>query len=169
MSVPNPEHLLDQAVLLANPSGPGVSRQADMRRAISAAYYAVFHAVITAASDTWVGKTKRGTREYALAYRSVDHRTLRKLCEEVEKSTASKKYQPFFPTDGFGPDMRVLAETLIALQEKRHTADYDPLFEARRSDALIAITLARTALHHFRTVNSAERRAFLSLIVFPPR
>ena len=42
MPIPNPEHLLDQAERLAA-TGTGAPRQTNLRRAISAAYYAVFH------------------------------------------------------------------------------------------------------------------------------
>ena len=71
MPVPNPDHLLDQADRLITSQGRGAPRQADLRRAISTAYYSVFHAIVTNATDDLVGSTQRQTtawpREKGLA------------------------------------------------------------------------------------------------------
>jgi len=45
---PDPDELLQQADALA---GKPAATQADVRRAISAAYYAIFHFCMTAAAD----------------------------------------------------------------------------------------------------------------------
>ena len=170
MPVLNPEHLFDQADRLTAPPGAGgAPRQADLRRAISSAYYGVFHAVLTEAADGFVGRTKQDTPRYALVYRSVDHRTLRAICEDVKKSTLPAKYSKYVPRGGFGPDLVALAYAVVELQEKRHTADYDPLFREKMSDAILAIATARTALSQFRNANAIPRKAFLSLVVFSPR
>jgi len=50
VAVLNPNHLFEQAnKLITIQVGP--PRRVDIRRAISAAYYATFHATITAAAD----------------------------------------------------------------------------------------------------------------------
>ena len=54
MATLNPDHLLDQAERLTTAPGSGPPRQADLRRAISTAYYAVFHAIATDAADQFV-------------------------------------------------------------------------------------------------------------------
>jgi hypothetical protein len=80
----SPEHLFEQAEgLVAAPSGR--PREADVRRAISTAYCGLFHAIITAAADLYVGKTNRDTSRYGLVYRTVNHDWLRDLCKEVQK------------------------------------------------------------------------------------
>src|ERR1051326_8403917 len=86
VAILDPEHLLEQAQRLAEPPSAGPPRQVDVRRAISAAYYAVFHATLAAAADQFVGVTKRATSQYALVYRSVDHKTLRELCLEAKRT-----------------------------------------------------------------------------------
>jgi hypothetical protein len=83
----SPDHLLEQADRLMAAPRRGPPRQADLRRAISNAYYAVFHAVVTAAADDFVGMTHRDTPRYELVYRGVDHGSLRRLCEDVIKTT----------------------------------------------------------------------------------
>lgn len=169
MPVLNPDHLLEQADRLLAPSGGGAPRQVDLRRAISNAYYAVFHAVVTEAADDLVGKSHRHTPRYALVYRSVAHRSLAELCKDIAKTKLPGKYSIHEPAGGFGPDLQSFAATVIQLQEKRHEADYDPLVRVRRSDAALAIATGREALVLFRRANVARRRAFLSLVMFSPR
>jgi hypothetical protein len=169
MPVLNPDHLLEQADRLIAPPGGGAPRQADLRRAISNAYYGVFHAIVTEAADDFVGKTQRQTPRYALLYRSIDHRSLRTLCEDVVKTTLPAKYSKYQPSGGFGPDLLALATAVVDLQEKRHSSDYDPLFRVGMSEALLAVATGRTALTRFRNANRTRRKAFLSLLVFSPR
>jgi hypothetical protein len=83
VTIPNAEHFFEQAERLIAPVRPGATRQVDLRRAISSAYYAVFHGVLAAAADEFVGRTKRAALEYSLAYRSIDHRTLSPRSAEV--------------------------------------------------------------------------------------
>jgi hypothetical protein len=87
----------------------------------------------------------------------------------VPKSKLPAKYTTHEPAGGFGADLVALATALSDLQEKRHLADYDPLYRVRLSDALVAVGTARTALQRFRNANAQKRKAFLSLVVFSPR
>jgi hypothetical protein len=54
VAILNPEHLFDQADALIL-GGIGRPRQTDIRRAISASYYGLFHALVTAAADLVIG------------------------------------------------------------------------------------------------------------------
>lgn len=108
MAILNPEHLFEQAErLIARPSA-GAPRQVDLRRAISGAYYGVFHGALAGAADEFVGAVRRSTREYALVYRSVAHRCLRELCSEAKKAKLSAKYAVYAP-NGFGSDIQAFA------------------------------------------------------------
>ena len=169
MAVLNPDHLLEQADRLITPPGGGAPRQADLRRAISNAYYALFHTVVAEAADSLVGRTHRTSSRYQLVYRSIDHRSLRVLCEDSVKSTLPAKYTRYAPKAGFGADLIALATAVVELQEKRHLADYDPLYAVRMSDALLAISTSRNALDRFRSANRAWRKTFVTLLMFAPR
>lgn len=168
MSVLDPDHLLDQAERLIASTG-GTARQVDLRRAISSAYYALFHAVTTEAADDLVGRTHRQTPRYRLAYRSIDHKSLLRLCEDIVKTKLPAKYAGYEPSGGFGPDLQAFADSVVDLQEKRHLADYDPLFRVNKSEAVLAVETGRSALTRFKSANRTLRRAFLSLAVFSPR
>lgn len=169
MAVINPVHLLDQADRLAAPLQAGPPRQADLRRAISAAYYAVFHLVLTAMADEFVGVSKRDDMRYVLVYRSLDHRSLREHCQNVVKPVMPAKLVPFAPSNGWGTEIQAFAGVVIELQEKRHLADYDPNFRVKTSDVRLAIATARRAITRFGTASVPRRQAFLTLLAFPPR
>lgn len=169
MAVLNPDHLLDQAERLTAPPGVGAPRQADLRRALSTAYYGVFHAVATEAADDFMGRTQRDSPRYALVYRSVGHRRLREVCDDVVKPTPPAKYVKYLPRGGLGPDLIAVATAISELQERRHSADYDSLFRAKTSDADLAVATARNAVACLRSASRGLRRVFISLVIFPPR
>jgi ATP phosphoribosyltransferase regulatory subunit HisZ len=141
----------------------------DLRRAISAAYYAVFHATLAAAADLYVGAVKRATSEYTLVYRSVDHKDIRELCSKVRAPNLSGRFTQYSPRDGFDADIRAFAQALLELQEKRLEADYNPSVRMRSSDARLAVGIARNALHKLQTAPPASRNAFLGLLLFKVR
>jgi hypothetical protein len=165
----NPEHLFDQARALIGPPPAGPPRQADLRRAISACYYAIFHATLTAAADLVVGAVHRPTPRYELVYRSISHRWLRELSEGVAKANLPNRIKAYAPQSGFGPDLVAFASAVVEIREKRHSADYDPLFRVVTSEALLALRAAERALDRLRNANSAEREAYLTLLLFQPR
>lgn len=168
MAILNPDQLFEQAEkLIAIPAGR--PRQVDIRRAISSAYYAIFHAIITAAADQFVGVTNRDESRYGLVYRSVDHGWLRRLCEEVQKPALSAKFRRYAPKAGFSPNVVAFAAAAVDLQEKRHFADYDVMIRMNRSDAVLAISTARAALARFNGAGQVDKLAFLSLLLFQPR
>ncbi len=169
MATLNPEHLFEQAEKLIQPPPAGPPRQVDLRRAISAAYYAIFHALLTAVADELIGKTKRNTLEYGLAYRALDHRRLLDLCSDVKKPDLPKKIRPYAPAGGFGPEIQALATAVVELQEKRHSADYDPMGRVKTADALLAIRTGKSAVARLQRSKDAERKRFLTLLTFPPR
>jgi hypothetical protein len=170
LAILDPEHLFQQADGLIAPSGGvGAVRQVNLRRAISAAYYGLFHALLTAAADLVVGTTRRTTSQYGLVYRSVDHRAIRELCEEIARPTLKPKYAAHAPPGGGAADLQAFATALIELQQKRLEADYNPLIHIARSDAKIAVRSARAALKRWESISAEQRNAFLALLLFKAR
>jgi hypothetical protein len=165
LTIPNPEHLLRQAERLIE----GRPRQVDFRRAISAAYYALFHAVSIEAADRMMGQSNRNTDRYALVYRSIDHGSLRKLCEEIQKPKLTDRYRRFEPEGGFVAGIKGFATTILELQQKRYSADYDPLIRFSRTEARVAISGGRAALARFKAASDEQRQLFGILLLFSPR
>jgi hypothetical protein len=169
LAILNPEHLLEQANRLIAPPPAGPPRQVDLRRAISAAYYAVFHATLATAADRYVGAINRATSQYTLVYRSVDHKELRELCSKVSAPKLSGRLTQYIPAGGFDVDIRSYAQALLELQEKRFDADYNPSIRVRSSDARLAIGTARDALRRLQAAHPSSREAFLGLLLFKVR
>ena len=166
---PNSEHLLERAEAVVRWDGHGRPRPTDLRRAISDAYYATFHAFLSGAADAVIGKRRRGSGPYGLAYRSIDHRALRELCQTARLRTPSQRYRPHVPGGGFGLSIREAAEAVLTLQGKRNQADYDPGFDVDRTEAEAVVLMARKALDDWYAAPAAEREIFLHLLLFPPR
>jgi len=169
MPILNPDHLLEQAHrLIAGPSA-GPPRQVDIRRAISTAYYAVFHDTLIAAADSVAGRAHRGTARYALVYRGIDHQGFRSVLDLARRPVLPAPHRKYAPPDGFSPAIREFAAAGLSLQERRHTADYDPMPRFRAADAILAIAAAEAARSYWRDAPVAEREILLWLMLFRPR
>jgi hypothetical protein len=168
LTIPNPDHLFEQAHRLVEPHGKGAPRQVDIRRAISAAYYGVFHFILRETADQFIGVALRGSPLHALAYRSVAHARLADLCEDARKSPLPARLAVAAPAGAFSRDIRDFAGFLLELREKREAADYDPSLKFRIADAAQLVQAAKSAINRFQDAPNEERRAFLALLVFAP-
>jgi hypothetical protein len=171
MPNPDPTHLLDQATRLIVPlPGETVARQSDLRRAISTAYYAVFHFIVSAAADLFMtGIAARDTEQYVFVYRSVQHPWLRDLCDHLRGSLKPKSPKsPHIPSAFFGQLVQ-FAVNVIDLQENRHSADYDPSFPVTPDSARILVERACDTIRLFETATEQQRIAFLTLLFFDIR
>lgn len=78
----NPHELIETARRLAgaNPGQPR-STQADLRRTVSTAYYALFHCLAGAAADLLAGRASRGS-DWDQVYRALEHGKARRACQQ---------------------------------------------------------------------------------------
>lgn len=106
-----PLDLLDQAYHLANWEELE-PKQASLRRAVSTAYYALFHLLIDEAVSKWAVERQR-----SVLARGVEHSRIKRVCDEILKNFKSGAPIP--------EDLRYVAETFMQLQHQRHLADYD--------------------------------------------
>ena len=116
-----PEDLLEQAQHLARRE-PKRPKQASLRRAVSAAYYALFHLLIAEATRNW----KRAAQRHSLG-RAFDHGQMRTACEKKRKElTAYLNGDPSpSPQRVLSQHLHTVTDTFIQLQQQRQTADYD--------------------------------------------
>ncbi len=172
MAILIPSHLLDQAEHLLKPRGSySLIRQVDRRRAISAAYYAVFHKILISTADQFIGRAERKSTRYSLAYRNTDHKKLEELCKITSRNNIDdkNKYFKFIPNACFGENIREFSTLYLKLKENRNAADYDPSHRVKMLDAQTVINEARTAIAQFENAPVEEKIIFLTLLVFPPR
>lgn len=159
-----PDQLLDVATLLAAPPQRGAPRQARLRRAISSAYYALFHCFVMAGADLLAGANSRSSQRYLVIYRSFEHKRIADICRQVAAGrVATDTGNPFHAT------LRECAASFVELQEGRHDADYDPSKKFALSDAQVAISKAIVAIQRLNASPAAERFLFLTLLHFKLR
>jgi uncharacterized protein (UPF0332 family) len=127
------EDLLEQAYHLARRERTK-PRQASLRRAISTAYYALFHLLIREAASHWRIDVQR-----ARLARSFEHGKMRKASEGLT-------HAKFHGQDGqTAADLKALARAFLDLQEARHIADYDGSRKWTRTEALDHVKQVETA------------------------
>jgi hypothetical protein len=138
--MPFPDDLLDQAQSLAliDKTRP---RQASLRRAISTAYYALFHLLTIAAAGEW-----KKPRQRVAFTRAFEHKRMKIACGKT-----NKQQFPHFSMAS-GAHLRNVAGTFVDLQDLRHEADYDNSIVWARTEVLENIRLVRLAFESWNAV-----------------
>lgn len=101
---------------------PGAQIEAELRRAISTAYYALFHLLIDEATTRLVAIASLRPR----VARSFDHKVMKNVCQEYAKLTLNASGQ-YVTSAGQVVPQQIwdIASAFVALQEARHQADYN--------------------------------------------
>lgn len=127
------EDLLEQANHLARRE-TRKPKQASLRRAVSTAYYAVFHLLVAEAVGNW----KRSDQRAKLAW-AFEHGRMK----QASIKTRSARFDGQSPQVVAG--LKPVANAFIRLQEFRHEADYDDSLRLTRTDVVSWIALASDA------------------------
>jgi uncharacterized protein (UPF0332 family) len=152
------DDLLQQAIQLVHKE-PRSPKQASLRRAVSTAYYALFHLLICEAVANW----NRHNLRAALG-RAFDHAPMKSASNRLLDSR-------LFPFIGEDPlvvaNLKTVAKAFALLQEKRHKADYDNTTFWTRTEALRQVKLAEQAFTTWKSIrNEPIAQAYLvSLLV----
>lgn len=131
---------------LANPS---TRTEADLRRATSDLYFALFHRVCETLVQPLAGDGSDVAFKYVyeLMYRLPEHGYLEKRCREVSKHRFSQEVKSF-------------ANRLVVMKNKRERADYDPITKFPISDVQTDIQTVQSVLKGFDRADSAEQLRF---------
>ncbi|MBW3599365.1 MAG: hypothetical protein KY475_19110 [Planctomycetes bacterium] len=154
------DNLLAQARRLArlDPSRP---KQANLRRAVSSAYYAVFHFLADQACRAAIGAHHdQGPYRQVLA-RAFAHNVMKAACVSFAGGTLKASVAKGLPS-GFvvSTEIRHIARTFVNLQEQRHLADYDLSERFRRSDVLLLVDQAENAVRQFKALPASNEKKF---------
>ena len=141
---------------LSSASGLTETRQTYTCRAVSTAYYALFHTLAHSCADTLAG-SNRAQPSWRQAYRALDHNLARRQCDKVPGMTE------------YGPEVVRFADRFVVVQGLRHTADYDPAATFARPQVLTLIDEIETTIAGFNSVGQDERRAFAIHVLFRSR
>jgi hypothetical protein len=133
--------------------------QATLRRAVSAAYYGVFHFLIAEATANWPNPTLR-----AALGRAYDHGIMKTASNRILNTND-------FPFAGEDPtvvsNLRFIARTFSQLQEDRHFADYNMTRDLDPTDALNQVKSAEKVFKTWHSLRAEQiAQAYLvSLLV----
>lgn len=158
----NPHGLIKIARFLASHgvvSSLGRPRQADLRRAISSVYYALFHALAYCGADALAGSgsVRRSRPGWRQIYRSLEHRQAR---NRLNNRAAMQS---------FPAEMQEFARLFVALQALRHAADYDPASTFDRPGAMQLVDEAERRIVRLEGASLAQRRDFAIYVLFRDR
>lgn len=132
-------------------------REANLRRAISTAYYAMFHALAQCCADTMVGGSgaDRTAATWRRVYRALDHKQAKGACSNISST---------FPSE-----IKDFAASFAQMQSKRHAADYDPDGSFFKSDVINDINAVEDLISRFEGASVKDRRAFAVHVLFKAR
>ena len=152
------EHLLALARASLE-GGSGRPSQAALCRAVSTAYYAMFHALARNCADLLIGKTPaaRNRQAWSKTYRSLEHGRANAAC-------ANKKAMAQFPRA-----IRNFGGIFTNMQSRRHQADYDPSARFTKLEVMIDIDRVARAIVNFDRLDNRDKRAFCAHVLFRPR
>ena len=156
MQTVDPDGLILSARILADPDVNPTPE--GRRRAVSTAYYALFHLLSNACADLIVGDSPedRASDEWAQAYRSLDHGQVWRQCRQQVVSR-------------YHPGIRLFARTFHALQPERHEADYSARKSYDQAEANNIIDRAESAIAAFAAAPERERRRFIAYVALRQR
>ncbi len=169
------DSFLDHAwVLLAiNLDGKGVARafmEIEVRRAISAAYYGLFHSLAEDGAVQAVSSEHPFLR--ARVQRAFDHGQMKRVCIAVRdwKPASSQSAWPSLFDDEPHPHLRFVAASFVELQEARHLADYDCSREIPWTEGARFVGMASTARRQWRELReNRDAAVFMTALLLDTR
>ena len=144
--------LLSQADTLAR-NEPKRPRQASLRRAVSAAYYAVFHMLIDDATRSLCQGRDNDPLRSVLA-RAFDHSVMKKAAQSFADANLARPWKGIIETPS--PELQKVAAVFIELQNARHQADYDLSLTFARSEVIELVGRAREAADDWRALRRSD-------------
>lgn len=154
------DELLIQSEDLLRKNKPDYT-QADLRRAVSTAYYALFHLLISETSLNW----SRDSSRHAFG-RMFDHALMRKASNRLFDSRLS-------PFDGEDPvlveNLKFVAKVFVEVQDRRHTADYNNGVVWTHVESLEEVARVREAFETWALIRheNIAQEYLVSLLIRP--
>jgi hypothetical protein len=159
------DDLLEQAKFLSiREVGRGRPRQASLRRAVSTAYYAVFHLLGVEAASQASPIRPRGLQDRI--QRALAHETMRQAANAF-RSTSLPDYVASFVHQPIPSEIVDIAKNFVLLQEARHKADYDLAEQFDRTTVQGLVNNAEQVFRLWdRVRNTDDARVFLASLMF---
>jgi hypothetical protein len=143
--------LLAQSRFLARRE-PKRPKQASLRRAISAAYYALFHLLTFEASRLFV----KDQRLLERINRVYGHGEMNDISKAFGRGDLPKAFDSIKGSFPIPQELKDVANAFVNLQQARHDADYDLSAGFRRSEALAFVAAAERAFEAWATIRKND-------------
>ena len=154
--MPYPQELFDSAVALyqVNPE-----TQATCRRAVSTAYYALFHFLIDEACKNWIRPEHRAALARAFEHRRMLDASSNRVTKLRNAARGSAEFHLYS-----------VAYAFCQLQEKRHQADYDLSLTLAASNVEVALGMVADAFTSWGVIRDEQiAQDFLFSLIFKER
>jgi hypothetical protein len=165
----DPSKLIEAAEELANhKSGAGRPRPVWLRRAVSTAYYGLYHCICLEAARHMLPS---GHDEQQLwVARSFGHAEIKECCAWIDGRQGCHR-QRVVPLVRALKSMSIsgVAGSFCDLQEARHRADYDHLAVFSKAATIAHVADARRSITQVVNAPVPERQAFFSLLALRAR
>lgn len=142
--------------------------QANLRRAVSTAYYSLFHFLVNHGCALVLGTSNETKPFRAILARGFQHGSMQNVCKWFTRGGSfPRAIMSTLPTAFVTPpEVADIAETFVQAMEKRHLADYDVAKKFTRSDVLSLVEDIDGAMKSFkRTRTKPEAKFFLACLL----
>ncbi len=138
---------------------PGAALGGDLRRAVSTAYYALFHLLVHEATIRLVAIEALRPR----VARSFDHNVMKKVCQDNVRLVPNIVGELILDGQAISAGIQNIATEFVALLQARHQADYDTATIITQAQAQTDVTRAEIAFLEWEAVHSDQAAdAFLT-------
>lgn len=160
----DPAKLIDAAYEFTEHHGgaQGRPRMAWLRRAVSTAYYALFHHLSFLLVRSLLSETT--LRDQLSIARSIDHGALKKVCEWVANPNQAPPHSRELVESLGASPIADLALAFVDLYQARRDADYNHLAGFSKAATLNLIETAQLAMATIDAAPLRDRQAFLALV-----
>lgn len=131
---------------------PRRPRQASLRRAVSSAYYALFHLLIHEASRSFA--TNKALR--LLMSRAFIHSEMNKASKSFAGGTLPQRFNTVSGGQAVPPNLRDVAKAFVELQQARHEADYNLARSFSRAEAQALVDRADQAFNDWQAIRNDD-------------
>lgn len=145
-------------------------KQVSLRRAISSAYYAMFHYLVEESCRIQIGTSHAQAPYRNVLGRAFVHTVMKAACMGFAGGTLKSNVTKGLPRDAAGnyaidPAIQKISEAFTNMQQKRNLADYDRSERFKRSEVLMQLEAARDAVAKFDALPmSDDKRFFLACL-----
>lgn len=110
--------------------------QASLRRAVSTAYYSLFHLLIDEATIAMFGAGPQHRGHRQVLARAFSHQAMVEACKSFRGGVLPQAVVAAIGTTLVEPDLRKVASAFVTLQEERHRADYNMALPFSKAEVL---------------------------------